>query len=69
MTPTTKIVPSKDGTDIFAQAVGDPTKPHVVFVHGFCLGSIVFDRLFEDSVYVAELYMVNDPFLLEPLKL
>jgi pimeloyl-ACP methyl ester carboxylesterase len=27
-------VMSKDGTEIFAEAVGDPAKPHVVFVHG-----------------------------------
>jgi hypothetical protein len=31
---TAQTVMSKDGTEIFAEAVGDPAKPHVVFVHG-----------------------------------
>ncbi len=52
------IVKSSDGIRIYADAKGNPANPHVVWIHGFLLGSIVFDQLFEDEAYLNRLYMV-----------
>jgi hypothetical protein len=30
----TRTLTSKDGTEVFAQAIGDPAKPSVIFCHG-----------------------------------
>ncbi|KAL4257590.1 AB hydrolase superfamily protein [Pleurotus pulmonarius] len=48
-TTTSKIVISADGTQIYADATGDPEKQSIVFVHGLALSSIVFDRLFANK--------------------
>ena len=42
----TKVLHSADGTPIYAEAVGDSTKPSVIFVHGFALSGIAFDGIF-----------------------
>jgi len=54
-----KFLKSADGTEIYADAVGDPSKPAVVFVHGFSLSSFVFDALFADPQWIASVYMVR----------
>ncbi|KAG6840255.1 hypothetical protein C0991_007912 [Blastosporella zonata] len=56
---TTKVVKSKDGTTIFAEACGDHTKPHVVFVHGFACASTVFDKMFSLPEMQKNLYLVR----------
>lgn len=56
---TTKIVKSEDGTEIHAEACGDHTKPHVVFVHGLACASSVFDKLFALPDLQQNLYLVR----------
>ncbi|GLB41197.1 putative alpha beta-hydrolase [Lyophyllum shimeji] len=56
---TTKIVQSKDGTKIYAEACGDHSKPHVVFVHGLACASTVFDRMFSLPEFQKNLYLVR----------
>ncbi|PIL23628.1 hypothetical protein GSI_14941 [Ganoderma sinense ZZ0214-1] len=50
---------SSDGTYIYAEAVGNPRNPHVVFVHEATLCASVFDELFEDSRLTDHLFMVR----------
>ncbi|KAG6915143.1 hypothetical protein DXG01_013060 [Tephrocybe rancida] len=47
------------GTTIFAEACGDHTKPHVVFVHGFACAGIVFDKLFSLPDFQQNLFLVR----------
>ncbi|KAF8524150.1 Alpha/Beta hydrolase protein [Hysterangium stoloniferum] len=50
---------SKDGVEIYAEAVGDPSKPHVVFIHGLGLSSIVWDSQFHDTQLINNTYAVR----------
>ncbi|KAG6817381.1 hypothetical protein H0H87_009568 [Tephrocybe sp. NHM501043] len=59
LTLTTKVVKSKDGTTIFAEACGDHTKPHVVFVHGLACAGSAFDKLFLVPELQKNLYLVR----------
>jgi len=52
-------VRSEDGTEIYAQGVGNPSLPSVVFIHGFGLSSIVFDNLFQDPTLLDNAYLVR----------
>ncbi|KDQ09600.1 hypothetical protein BOTBODRAFT_137566 [Botryobasidium botryosum FD-172 SS1] len=54
-----RFIKSADGTQLWAEAKGDPTKPHVVFIHGYLLGAIVWDKIFEDETYSNSLYLVR----------
>ncbi|EGN93491.1 hypothetical protein SERLA73DRAFT_189656 [Serpula lacrymans var. lacrymans S7.3] len=58
-TPIVKRIPSSDGTIIFAEAIGNPLNPGVIFVPGLCLDSIVFDCLFSDKALLECVYMVR----------
>ena len=60
MAPTfkSKFVHSSDGTRIYADAVGEPTKPCIVFIHGLSLSAAVFDDIFNDQTYTNEFYLV-----------
>lgn len=49
---------SADGTKVFAGALGDPTKPALVFVHGFSLCSSIFNDLFARSENSKGYYLV-----------
>jgi len=49
LAPTVKVVKSSDGTDIYAEAVGDSRHPHVILVHGLWLSAAVFDNLFSEK--------------------
>ncbi|KAF9490467.1 alpha/beta-hydrolase [Pleurotus eryngii] len=55
---TSKIVTSADGTKIYADATGDPKKQSIVFVHGFALSGVVFDRFFANK-RLANYYLVR----------
>ncbi|KAI0070033.1 alpha/beta-hydrolase [Panus rudis PR-1116 ss-1] len=50
---------SKDGTRIWADASGDPSKPHVVFIHGFACTALAFEKQFSDPNLLNNLYMVR----------
>ncbi|KAK0231861.1 alpha/beta-hydrolase [Armillaria nabsnona] len=56
---STNLVSSKDGALIYADAAGDPTKPCLVFVHGFTLSGAVFDNLFTNAKLTANFYLVR----------
>lgn len=62
-----KVVISTDGTEIYAEAVGNPTKPHIVFVLGFSLCAAVFDRIFLDAEFQESYYLVRSLFHLHIL--
>lgn len=52
-------VRSEDGTEIYAQAVGNPSLPSVVFIRGFGFSSIVFEKLFQDPTLLDNAYLVR----------
>ncbi len=58
-TSTAQLVSSKDGALINVDAVGDPTKPCIVFVHGITLSGAVFDNLFAYPKLIAKFYLVS----------
>ena len=56
--PTCAYVASADGTHIYAEAVGDPARTPIVFIHGGSLSSIMFDSIFNDTKWTDRLYLV-----------
>lgn len=61
--PMERKVRSADGTWIFADAVGDPTLPALVFIHGFACASSIFDQLVADPHLLAKFYLVSRFFI------
>ena len=57
--PDARYLTSADGSTVYAEAVGDPSKPHVVFLHGFSLSTVVFDCIFYNPRYAKEFYLVR----------
>ncbi|KAF6759656.1 Alpha/Beta hydrolase protein [Ephemerocybe angulata] len=55
---TEKYISSSDGTQIFAQAVGNPHLPSLVFVHGFALSALVWASIFRDTNLLRYFHMV-----------
>jgi len=54
-----KFVQSKDGTQIWTHAAGDPTKPAIVFIPGFSCTALAFEKQFEDPKLLENLYLVS----------
>ncbi|KAL4258208.1 AB hydrolase superfamily protein [Pleurotus pulmonarius] len=54
-----KMVVSADGTEIYANAVGDPSHPALVFLHGFSTSTLVFDAIFDSPKWSSQLYLVR----------
>ena len=54
-----KFVVSADGTRVFAAALGDPSKPALVFVHEIALSGSVFNKLFAKLNEMNEFYLVS----------
>lgn len=54
-----RILVSPDGTEVYADAIGDRSKPALVFIHGFSLSTVVFDDIFNDAVWASEAYLVR----------
>ncbi|KAG5716588.1 putative oxidoreductase ephD [Termitomyces sp. T112] len=54
-----RILVSSDGTELYAEAAGDCSKPAIVFIHGFFLSSIVFDGIFDDLSWLSKAYLVR----------
>ncbi|KAJ7821962.1 Alpha/Beta hydrolase protein [Mycena olivaceomarginata] len=54
-----RFVTSADGTKIFSEARGDPLKPAIVFIHGFALGAMAFNEIFDDPLWLLQVYMVR----------
>ncbi|KAF5349835.1 hypothetical protein D9758_014013 [Tetrapyrgos nigripes] len=62
MSITSKFVPSTDGSLVYAEAIGDPSKPALILVPGYTLSTQVFDKQFEDEELRRELYLIRyDP--------
>ncbi|KAJ7711987.1 Alpha/Beta hydrolase protein [Mycena metata] len=56
---TGRVLKSADGTDVYAEAVGDSSKPAVVFIHGFSMSSMAFNAIFSDPKWIANVYLVR----------
>ncbi|EGN98422.1 hypothetical protein SERLA73DRAFT_183422, partial [Serpula lacrymans var. lacrymans S7.3] len=56
---TAKIVTSADGTHIYTDAVGDPSMPAILCLHGFSLSSVVYDNLFIDPTWKDNFYLIR----------
>jgi len=54
-----QLIQSHDGTKIWAQAAGNPSKPAVVFIHGFSCTALHFSKQFSDSELLENLYLVS----------
>jgi len=54
-----KYVTSADGTRIWAESAGDPTKPAVVFIHGMASTAFAFNAQFVDPAMLKSLHMVR----------
>lgn len=60
-TPVVKHLRSKDGTSIYAEAIGNPNNPHVILVHGLSLSASTFNNLFKDERLLEAVYLVSMP--------
>ncbi|KAJ7896286.1 Alpha/Beta hydrolase protein [Mycena olivaceomarginata] len=56
---TGRLLKSADGTEIYAEAVGDASKPAVVFIHGFSMSSMAFNAIFADPQWISKVYLVR----------
>jgi len=54
-----RFVTSADGIKIWAQNAGDPSKPAVVFIHGFSCSSLHFEKQFTDAQMLTNLHMIR----------
>jgi pimeloyl-ACP methyl ester carboxylesterase len=53
-----KTVTSSDGCSICADAVGSPSKPCLVFIHGYTLSAAVWDDIFSEPHYTEQFFLV-----------
>ncbi|KIJ40418.1 hypothetical protein M422DRAFT_230170 [Sphaerobolus stellatus SS14] len=60
MAPSTteKVLTSTDGKKIYAKAVGDSSKPSIIFIHGLTLSAAVWDDIFTDNRLLDKFYLV-----------
>ncbi|THH06384.1 hypothetical protein EW145_g4122 [Phellinidium pouzarii] len=59
MAPNAQFITSSDGSKIYADAVGNPEKPSIVFIHGLALSGAVFDNIFNNAKYSNDVYLVR----------
>ncbi|VDC05612.1 unnamed protein product [Peniophora sp. CBMAI 1063] len=57
--PFAKRLTSADGTAVYAEAIGDPSNPSIVFLHGFSLSTVVWDCIFHEPRYTDKFYLVR----------
>ena len=55
-----QFVVSTDGTKIWAERIGDQSKPTVVFLHGFAFSAAVFEKQFTDQRLREKLHMLTN---------
>ncbi|KLO08125.1 alpha/beta-hydrolase [Schizopora paradoxa] len=53
------IVLSADGTEIYADATGNPSNPSIVFIHGLGLSGTVWNDIFATQKYSRDFYLVR----------
>ncbi|KAH8116707.1 alpha/beta-hydrolase [Phellopilus nigrolimitatus] len=58
-TTNSKTLTSSDGTQIYADAVGNPENPCIVFIHGLALSGMAYDNIFSDEKYSSKFYLVR----------
>ena len=54
-----QLVTSGDGTKIWAEAAGNPSKPAVVFIHGFSCTALHFSKQFSDPKLLENLHLIR----------
>lgn len=54
-----KRLTSADGTRIYADAVGDPANPAILFAHGFGGCAEIFNDIFSESKFSEKHYLVD----------
>ncbi|KAJ3718857.1 alpha/beta-hydrolase [Lentinula raphanica] len=54
-----QFVTSSDGTKIWAAASGNPSKPAVVFIHGFACTADAFDKQYTNHEMLENLYIIR----------
>lgn len=54
-----ELIISSDGSTIHAEAIGNHSGQHIIFLHGFTLSSAVFDNIFFDIRYHKEYFLVS----------
>lgn len=54
-----QFVTSEDGTRIWADHIGDPSKPAVVFIPGFSCTSLAFEKQWNDPALLKDLHLVR----------
>ena len=54
-----KLVSSKDGTLICADAAGNPKNPGIVFLHGLSLNATCFNDAFANANILKQFYLVS----------
>ncbi|KAI0360167.1 alpha/beta-hydrolase [Trametes cingulata] len=59
MALTEQVVASADGTRIFVESTGDPTKAAIVFVHGLSSSALGWDSQFTDPDLLRDFHLVR----------
>ncbi|KAE9404384.1 alpha/beta-hydrolase [Gymnopus androsaceus JB14] len=54
-----QFITSPDGIKIWAAACGNPSKPAVVFIHGFACTADAFDKQYTDPMMLQKLYIIR----------
>ncbi|THH17321.1 hypothetical protein EW146_g3464 [Bondarzewia mesenterica] len=57
--PHSKVLRSSDGCEIYAEATGHSSRPHVVLIHGVTFSGAVFDDFCRQPELLEELYIVR----------
>ncbi|KZV64169.1 alpha/beta-hydrolase [Peniophora sp. CONT] len=57
--PDARHLVSADGTAVYAEAIGNPANPHLVFMHGFSLSSVIWDCIFQKTRYAGQFYLIR----------
>ena len=54
-------IASADGTKIWAESTGTPSKPAIVFIPGFSCSSLAFEKQWESPFMKDNLFLVRKP--------
>ncbi len=52
-------VQSADSAKLFVEEIGDPSKPAILWMHGYCQSRLSWDRQFEDEQLTSQFHMVR----------
>jgi non-heme chloroperoxidase len=54
-----RYVQGAEGTQLFVEENGDPTKPSILWIHGYCQCRLSWDKQFEDEQLASQFHMVR----------